>query len=393
MMTNQVPKKRGGKARRVLRWLLLALAILALLLAPWIAPRLHSKVRFARVARRAQAALSHYDGVTVELTKRHSEGKEETTRSILAWSGDYLVRHQPGDRYTSVRRGTEHLEYCPSWRLGSRWTEEPSDYPLPTRFESIMRFGIWSASWRYWLNPFLSTTQSQSEDGLVVRATMRWPVGLRNRGTYSVTDVLDPQSFLPKQRTLNVTHRGQESVFEVRVIEYHRDLPDGTFATELPADAVDLGERAEQIIQSDQDQGYRLSLFDCSRDTEGALLLGFTYQRIGKEDIVIDRVSLTDAATGLDITGQYDAHRSHWMAGEADRIELWCFSPKSPAVPAITNVSIHVRAGILESFRSGRMSGFSRVRGAQYSFRDIPVSESPWPVFPECTSPPWWQRF
>jgi hypothetical protein len=177
----------------------------------------------------------------------------------------------------------------------------------------------------------------------------------------------------------------------MRVIDCHENLPDESFAVDLPEGTVDLGKQAEDVIASAQDQGHRLSLFCCFRDSAGSLLVGLASHRSGNETVTIEDVSVKDAATGVGIVAQCDAHWSAWRAGEADEIRLWCFTPASPRALDLATVDVDVSAGIFESYRGRRVWGSRRVRNAQYAFQNIPVSESPWSVFPECASPPWVQ--
>jgi len=183
---------------------------------------------------------------------------------------------------------------------------------------------------------------------------------------------------------------GQQSYSETNVLEYHRSLPSSVFDVALPEDVTTLDERVQNVIRSDEDQGHRLSVFECSRDGTGGLLIGLTCREIGRESIHIDSAKITDVATGVELASTYDRHRSSWSSGTSERVELWCLTPKSPPAPLAERIRIDVSAGVFESYETKTSRGSRRVREARLSFAQLPVTEGLWPKFPERKSPPWY---
>ena len=154
-----------------------------------------------------------------------------------------------------------------------------------------------------------------------------------------------------------------------------------------------LDERIQNIIKPDENEGHRLSLFECSRDEAGTLLVGFTSQRTGKENIHIDNVRIADAETGNDIGDISDRYWSSWSLGPSDYVTLLCLRPKETPPTSIRNLNIDVSAAIFGTIEfRGRIRGGRRLREADYTFEDVPVSEGAWPTDAEFEFPPWSKR-
>jgi len=354
-----------------------------------------SKLRFARLAGKARAALSDCEGATLEITEAtFGRGRETAIVQTVSRSGDYVIKHQPGDSHISLKRGTERWEYCPSWGLASRSILKDERYYSYNPFEQTLSGWTRTRGLSFWLYPLLSVETKEPPPDLVLTMAVRMLSPLHFRHTSHATIVLDQATLRPKKLLFELrTPDGRESYrSEIKVLEYYDSLPANTFSISLPEDALMLGDRIQSIIQSDEDQGHRLSLFECSQDEIGKLLMGFASREVGQEDIYIDAVRITDVKTGNDMSDLYDRHWSSWICGSSDNVTLLCLTPKSEPPPSIHNLHIDVFAGIFRALESPRISGAKRVRKAQYTFRDVSVNKSPLSPYPECTYPPWYER-
>jgi len=390
-MNQNETRKRTSKARRWIRRTLWVVALPVALLLVWIASGIPSKINYVRLSVKMVATQRQYEGQTWKETSPRA-GREEVILRTESRNGDYIIKYQPGDYFISIKRGNERLEYCPSWGVASRWTEQQPMEFKHSFPESLLAF---------WLNPLISArTRKQGQD-LVLAMTVRrmWPPEFRC--TYTVKTVLDPATFRQKEDVFQSrTSDGQESYIEKKVVEWHKSLPADTFSISLPEDTVMLNERMQSVIQSDEEGGHRMSVFECSQDESEAFLVGFTSQQVGNEDISIDEVAITDANVGGDMGPRlhigpplYDRYWSLWRSGTSDRVELLCFRPRSVPGPSVHKLRMEVRAGIFATYESARRVYGRRVTDAHYTFGDVSVSRSAVPVYPECKRPPWSKRW
>jgi len=376
-MNKKETRKRVSKARRWVRRLLLVIAIPVILLLVWIVAGIPAKVRYERVMRKMLAAQELYEGKTSRETSREN-GHEEVTLRTESRNGDYIIKHQPDDYFVSMKRGNERLEYCPSWGVAYRWTEKEtrSEY----RYKESLKDTLLSA----WLNPLVSVRTRRSGQDLVLTHRRREVLDVDYRYTATAKFVLDAATFRPKTVVSQTRSRHGERLRtdenDTEWLEWHKSLPANTFSIPLRENTVMLNERIHNIIQSDEEGGRRMSVFECSQDESGTLLIGFapcSFMDFGG-------VAITDVSTGKELGPPlYDRYTSWWGSGASDSVALLCPRPTSVPRQAVHKLRIEVYRSVF------MMSGL----GSRYTFKDVPVTKSFSPVYPECNSPPWSKRW